>query len=87
METTMVREDGLRFPVYNGELLSWSIGLYNTWNDQNAGYPRTKAVIRAMREYRPEQLERERRELVRGSFDRVFGRSAKRLLDVIESTD
>ena len=83
-ETTRVREDGLRFPVYENELLSWSPGLYYTWNEQQAGFPRMRAVIRAMRQYRPLDLERERRELLKASFDRMFGHNARKALEVLE---
>ncbi len=76
--------DGALFPVYNGELLSWSIGLYMTANEEKAGFPRAKRVIQAMRKYRPEQLERERVEMLKGSFDRMFGHNAKKVLRLIE---
>ena len=72
------------FPQYNGESLSWSIGLYDTANEQNAGYPKMRTVIRAMKEFRPDQLEKERRELIKSQFDRVFGRAAKAQLRIIE---
>jgi len=72
------------FPLYEHELLSWSIGLYMTWSEEQAGYPRAKAVIAAMREHRPEQLERERCEMVKASFNRLFGHNAKKELDLIE---
>jgi hypothetical protein len=77
--------DGAPFPVYDGELLCWSTGVYDTWNERHAGYPRMRAVIRAMKRYRPVELERERREMLRASFDAMFGRNAKRVLAVIES--
>lgn len=48
--------------------------------------PRAKAVIAAMREHRPAELEKERRDLQRASFDRMFGRNAARLLALIEGT-
>ena len=41
-------------------------------------------VLRAMKEHRPEQLEQERREMVKGSFDRMFGHNAKQMLLLIE---
>ena len=77
-------EDGRTFPAYNGETLSWSPGLYTSLIEQRAGYPRMRAVLRAMKEYRPEQLERERRALLKASFDRMFGNAAKASLRVIE---
>ena len=53
-----------KFPEYNGETLSWSIDLYNTLAEERIGYPRARVVIRAMAEYRPDQLKRERYELL-----------------------
>lgn len=76
--------NGNLFPEFQGEALSWSIGLYDTWNEQKAGYPRMRAVIAAMREYRPEQLEKERRELVKASFNRMFGKVARAQLAIVE---
>lgn len=75
-------EDGREFPQYNGELLSWTLSL--TLADEEEGCPRLRTVVRAMREHRPEQLERERYEMLKGSFVRMFGRNAKKVLDVIE---
>lgn len=75
---------GYEFPVYNGELLSWVISL--TLADELEGFPRAKAVIRAMQQYRPEQLERERVEMLKGSFDPIFGHNARKALRLIEST-
>ena len=37
-----------------------------------------------MLEHRPGQLELERRDMLKASFDRMFGHNAKRVLDVIE---
>lgn len=85
-KTTLITVNGNPFPEFEGEALSWSIGAYDTINEQHAGYPRMRTVIRAMHEYRPEQLETERRSLVRGSFDRVFGRAAKAQLKIIDET-
>ena len=53
--------------------------------ERQAGNPRAKAVIAAMREHRPAELEKERCGLQRASFDRMFGRNAARLLALIES--
>lgn len=75
-------EDGRMFPVYEGEPLSWILD--NSFGEQQKGYPKARAVIRAMMVYRPEQLERERREMLKCSFDRMFGMNAKRMLDLIE---
>jgi hypothetical protein len=78
-------EHGYEFPKYNGKLLSWSTGAHFTSEDEEENYPRLRTIIRAMRERRPEQLERERRELVRGSCDRMFGHNARKLLAIIDS--
>jgi hypothetical protein len=75
-------DDGREFPQYNGQLLPWAISI--TLQDEEEGYPRLRTVIRAMREHRPAQLERERIEMLKGSFDRVFGSNAKKVLNVIE---
>jgi hypothetical protein len=83
-QTTITLEDGRVFPQYQGEALSWSIGLYHTFTEAQAGYPRMRAVIKAMIACRPEQIERERRELLKASFDRMFGHNAKKALAVIE---
>jgi hypothetical protein len=81
---TTTLEDGRVFPQYNGEALCWDIGAYGTWNEEKTGYPRMRAVIRAMMVHRPEQVERERREMLRASFNRMFGRNAAKVLAVIE---
>ena len=85
MNTELITINGNPFPSYQGEALSWSIGLYDTINEANAGYPRMRVVINAMREHRPEQLETERKELVKASFDRMFGCAAKRQLSIMEA--
>lgn len=79
--------DGRVFPVYNGEPLSWDVNSQATLSDEKEGYPRTKTVVRAMIQERPEQLHREKSSLLRGSFDRMFGHNARKLLAVIESTE
>ncbi len=76
--------NGYDFPLYGEQLLSWSPGAHFTLADQQEGYPRTLTVLRAMKEHRPEQLEQERREMVKGSFDRMFGHNAKQMLLLIE---
>jgi hypothetical protein len=80
----MIEINGNPFPEYQGEALSWSIEVYDTINEQKAGYPRMRAVIRALKEHRPAYLEIEKRLLLRGSFDRMFGNVAKRQLSIIE---
>jgi hypothetical protein len=72
------------FPQYEGKPLSWSIGLYFTYGEEAKGYPRMRAVIRAMIEHRPEQIEHERREMWRATSDRLFGHQAEKCLAVIE---
>lgn len=76
--------NGNSFPVYDGKALSWSIGLYHTLAEEHAGFPKARIVIRAMQERRPEQLERERISYLRGSFDRMFGQNAAKMLALIE---
>jgi hypothetical protein len=85
-KTNLIISNGNLFPEFEGKALSWSIGAYDTINEAKLGHPRMKTVIRAMREYRPDQLETERRLLVRGSFDRVFGNAAKAQLKILEET-
>ena len=83
---TIIMYHGNPFPVLNGEVLCWNIGAYDTLVEREAGNPRAKAVIAAMREHRPAELEKERRDLQRASFDRMFGRNAARLLALIDGT-
>lgn len=72
------------FPIFtDGTLLSWSLGLYNTWAEEAKDYPRMRLVIRAMLEKHPADLECERRDMVRASFG-MFGNSAAKMLRVIE---
>jgi hypothetical protein len=77
--------DGRVFPEYNGEVLSWDINSSNHSLDQGEGYPRTKAIIRAFRDHRPDQLRQERYGLWRACSDRMFGHNAKRLLAIVDS--
>ena len=77
-------EDGRVFPSFNGEALSWSPGLYQTWTEEQADFPRMRAVLCAMKEHRPDQLELERRTMLRASFDRMFGHQAAKALAVID---
>lgn len=76
--------NGYQFPAFNGEALSWLPGLYSSRSEEQAGYPRARVVIAAMKKHRPEQFERERRELLKDSFDRMFGHNAKKLLALFE---
>jgi hypothetical protein len=75
-------EHGSEFPLYQGKLLSWHLEM--TWEDEKAGFPKMRTVIRAMIERRPEQLAKERYEMLRGSFDRMFGHNARKCLAVID---
>lgn len=84
METTIKLDDGRVFPVYDGEALSWSTGLYHTIAEAREGYPRMRAVIRAMKTERPEQLAKERAELVKGCSDRSFGHTSKIALALLD---
>ncbi len=84
---TTVLEDGRVFPTLDGPALSWDIGSCFTLADEQNGYVKTLRLIRAFRELRPEQLERERRELVKASFNRMFGHNAKKLLALVEGED
>ena len=83
--TTIRLEDGRVFPVYDGKPLAWSVELYFTDSEARLGYPRLRAVLRAMRQERPEQLAREVFALKRASLDSMFGRVAQRCLDVVNS--
>ncbi len=85
MGTVIELEDGRIFPCYNGEALAWSVELYNTPSESAIGYPRLKAVVDAMQEHRPLQLDIFRRELSFDCFGKMFGRNAKRLQDVIDA--
>ena len=81
MATTTVLDDGRVFPLCDGEVLSWSIGLYMTTAQMFEKYPKACAVIRAMKQHRPSDLARERRSMLKGSFDKIFGHNAKAVLD------
>jgi len=86
-QVTVTLPDGRVFPTLDGTAMSWDIGSAFTLSDEQSGYFKTRRIIRAFRELRPEQLERERRELVKASFDRMFGHNARRLLALIEEAD
>jgi hypothetical protein len=80
-------QDGRVFPTYGEETLAWNIGLYMTLTEERLGFPRAKAVITAMRVYRPDQLSRERSSALRGSFDKIFGRASAQLLKLIDESN
>lgn len=77
-------EDGREFPMYNGELLCWSPGSYQTPAEELIGFPRMRTVYRAIIANRPQQLAYERRELLKGSFDRMFGHNCRKALTILE---
>ena len=79
---TITLEDGRTFPEHNGEALSWSVGLYMTWNEERAGYPKAKAVLAELDSGRIIALKRSR---TRDQFDRMFGHNARKELDLIEA--
>lgn len=74
-------EHGAEFPMYKGQLLSWHLSM--TWEDEQAGFPKLKTVIHAMIERRPKELQKERYNLLKASFDRMFGHNAKKMLEII----
>ena len=78
-------DDGRIFPCWGTEILSWDICSGASLKDELEGYPRTRAIIHAMRIERPEQLRREIADLQRHQFDRCFGSNARKLLTVIHS--
>jgi hypothetical protein len=85
MATDIVSIDGRVFPVHNGQALSWSLGCYSSYNDEKAGFARMRAVIQAMRIHRPEQLRKERFEMLKASFNAMFGHNARKVLEVIDA--
>lgn len=84
MTTLGKTEDGREFPVHEGELLAWSPGLYSTIDEERAGYPRMRAVIRAMREHRPGDLRREYVDLLRAQFGMFSGPAGRNLAVLLE---
>lgn len=81
---TITLPDGRVFPEHNGEPLNWAIGSYMNAAEAKAGYPKALAVLRAMKEHRPQEFQNEYRDMLRGSFDRTFGQNAKKALSLIE---
>lgn len=84
MADLVTLDDGRQFPQYNGEALTWDPGCYHTIAEEQAGFPRMRAVIQAMRVHRPEQLEHQRMEMLKGSFNKMFGHNARKALAIIE---
>ena len=80
-------ENGSEFPVHEGELLAWDAGLYMTTAEERIGFPRARAVLRQMLIHRPEQFQREKREMLTASFDRVFGHNARKAMALYESIE
>lgn len=70
------------FPFLDGARLSWSLS-YDSANDERAGYPRLRAVVKAMLAERPEQLLCEHDDLSRARFG-VFGANADRIVRILE---
>lgn len=83
MSTTITLSDGRVFPCYNGEALSWNPGGQFTIADGEQGYPRTRAVLRALREHRPEQFAREKADALRGCFG-LFRGNGERFYRIVE---
>jgi hypothetical protein len=83
----LVTYNGYDYPTLDGTTpLSWSLGLYFTPAEAEVDYPRMRAVIRAMQMHRPAQLAAERDDMLRGSFDRLFGPIARKCLGIIDET-
>ena len=83
--TTLIEHNGIMFPVYEGVALSWSAGLYYTHSEEEKGFPRARCVIAALRANRPEQFARERRDLLKDSFGKMFGHNAQKLLALYDA--
>ena len=79
---TITLEDGRTFPEYQGEALSWSLELYNTWNEEQADFPKARAVLA---ELSLDRLTAAYSSYLRDSFDRIFGHNAKKILNLIEA--
>ena len=74
-------EDGREFPLFKGEPLSWSSGLYMTNREEKAGYQKALAVLRCSADI---VLMTERQEMLKASSDRIFGHNAKKHLVLID---
>lgn len=81
MSKTITLPDGRIFPEYAGKPLSWSPCLYLTDAEQHEGYPRARCVLRCLPTGR---LLQEEQEMVRASFDCMFGHNAREYLDLIQ---
>ena len=56
--------------------------LDNSYSQEQAGYPDAKAKLMG---FSNADLERERREMLKGSFNKMFGHNAKKMLTIIEA--
>lgn len=75
--------DGRSFPQYPiGTALSWEPEI--TLLDEQEGYPRLRAVLNALSDYRPERLQAIRCDCLKGYGDPVFGHASLKLLKLIE---
>lgn len=80
----MIEKNGILYPSYEGQPLSWSIGAYMSHGEAEKGFPKARIVARAMRQHRPEKLEKERLAMLKASFG-IFGNNAKSELNLIEA--
>lgn len=71
----MASDAGARAP-YSGAFLD------NSHSEEQKGYPKARSQLMG---WSDEQLEKERRENLKGSFNQMFGMNAKKMLDVIEA--
>jgi hypothetical protein len=71
------------FPEYQGEALSWSVGLYMTTDESRDGYPRARTVAKALKAFRPATFEREKLEALKATFG-MFSTNAKTALRIYE---
>ena len=83
-ETTVETTEGYIYP-HTGDMkpLCWDFAAYHTATEERAGFPKMRAVIRAMIVHRPEQIRREYRELVKASFNKTFGYNARTQFNVL----
>lgn len=86
-ENVIQLPDGRIFPVYKGEALSWDPDGYNTKNEEDEGYPRARAVLEAIRNWRPGYYARLRSDFLKSSSDRMFGHNAKPMLRLVEEIE
>lgn len=76
--------EGRVFPCYQGRALSWDPGLYNTAREHREGFPRARAVLAELTE---KELETLRSRYLKGSFDRMFGKNASLMLDLVRQEE